>query len=105
MLRFEHMTPEEIQEKLSLALMFASSVAADISGGMVIVFSEDGKMHFRGQVPIETAIRCFRNMADRLEGTVTPAIDDGSVVATAPPVAPEHHPGDMDFRPGGPADA
>ena len=80
------MTPEEIQDKLALALVFASSVAADISGGMVVVFAEDGKMHFRGQVPVQTAIRCFRNMADRLEGTVTPAIDDGSVIANAPPI-------------------
>ena len=82
-----HMSETEIQEHLAFYLDDSLYGTIDTVGAMLILFSLDGKMHFRGQVPIETAVRCFRNMADRLEGTVTPAIDDGSVIAVAPPVA------------------
>ena len=106
--QLQDMTTEELQEHLARFLLPPLHGTTDTCGAMLVLFSIDGRMHFRGQVSIETAIRCFRNMADRLEGTVTPAIDDGSVVATAPPVArpdmPEPDTVDTDLRPGGPHD-
>ena len=97
-MRLADKTPEQIQEHLSIDMMTVMASAEDISGALLAVITTYGKMHFVASLPMQAAIRAFRNMADALEQQL--AIEKAASLSQPDevPAAP-HVATDLDYRP------